>query len=211
MVITFLTGSRPVLLRQTLKSFFEHYKDYSNDKIYILINGNDQPTHNLLFKEFLNYPLEVITTPKLLPIGRAISMLAKVAEHSGEKYWCHIEDDWRCVDNNMQTAIDILEKNKDISQVRLRHIDERVLHKHMITGMPIVWQRNNGWFKAKAHMTFNPNIIRTADISKPFPCSGERNAQKNWLDNDYIAQIDGGMFKHIGDNDSLRLKTKCEV
>lgn len=209
MVITFLTGSRPELLETTLKSVFEMMPLLKDETLMALCNGGDKPTQEVLEK----YGIPFMKTKELLPIGPAISLLAEYAEKTKERYWLHIEDDWKAVNgmSGINKAIFILETFVSITQVRLRHISEKVMDHHMITGVPIKWLRGKDFNYGKAHMTFNPNIMRTSDISKAYPCSGERDAQKKWLSNNYVAQLDPGIFKHIGGDNSLRLKTKAEV
>lgn len=208
-IITILTGSRPELLKRTLQSLFEVMPELRSQHILALANGNDQPTIDVLEKFDVSYK----TTAKLLPIGEAISLLADWVLKSGMKYWLSLEDDWQAVSSGVSKAVWILDRFPDISQVRLRHTSEWVMPKHMITGVPINWHRRNGFLYATAHRTLNPNLARVEDIPKCFPCTGERHMQKRALKNGLttIAQLEPGIFKHIGAENSLREVTKCEL
>lgn len=208
MVITILGGGRPKLLEQTIRSLFKKMPYLKKENIIALINNSDEESVGLLKGYGIT---KIVGSHKQLPIGEAISILAELAYQTKEEYWLHIEDDWQAMDKGIHQAIKILDKNKNISQIRLRLDSEKVLDKHMITGVPIKWNNKGSYKIGKAHLTFNPNIIRVKDIPKAYPCTGERNAQKNWLKNDYVAQLIPGIFKHIGEGKSLREVTKCQV
>lgn len=212
MVVTILTGQRPELLKRTIQSIqqtapelFEHY-------VMVFNNSGDKPTEKLLNSyDFID---EHIVNYGTLPIGTAISLLASKVYESGEKYWLILEDDWQCINGSWLNRAKELLQNPEVSQIRLRLDSEPVLKKHMITGEEIIWEYEEDYkITNKAHMTFNPSLIKTEDIPKIFPCTGERDAQKNWQYRDMgkVIQMIPGSFKHIGDEDSLRLKTRCEV
>lgn len=210
MVITFLTGQRPELLKRTLQSIADNAPELFTHRVIAFNNSGDKPTTDVLKQFQID---EIIINHGTLPIGAAISLLASKAYDSGQKYWLSCEDDWLCVNSNwLETAIEFI-KEKDVSQVRLRLESEPVLKKHMITGEEIIWNEFETYkITDKAHLTFNPSLIKTADIPQIFPCTGERNAQKNWLDKmQKVVQLKPAAFKHIGDENSLRLKTKCET
>jgi len=206
MVITILCGQRPKLLRRTLFSLFKQMPQLKNEKIIVLINGKDDESLSLIKRYGIK---KYLTTESIQPIGVNLSILAELAYETKERLWFHLEDDWQALNSDIDRAVDILDKHEEISQVRMRLDKEPVLNYHMITGEPIIWQYKNGYKVAKAHYTMNPSLIRTTDIHKAYPCTGERDAQKNWLDNQYVAQLVPGIFKHIGVK-SLRKITKCE-
>lgn len=212
MIITILTGQRPKLLQDTIESVLQHVPELFEHRVVVFNNAGDKPTTELL--NTYNFIDDIITNQGTLPIGAAISLLASKAYESGERFWCLLEDDWAAQSGGwVEQAIDLL-KNPEVSQVRLRLESEPVLKNHMITGEPIVWVEEKGYkITEKAHMTFNPSIIKTVDIPLIFPCTGERDAQKNWLYRNMgeVVQLVPGVFKHIGDDNSLRLKTNCEV
>lgn len=210
MVVTIMTGKRPELLDKTLESLFGVFPYLYNETLMALANGGDEPTQDVLRK----YEVPYFHTKELLPIGQSISLLAQYAQQAGDKYWLIMEDDWLATDSDTVTkAVDIMDANPDITQIRLRHISETVLTRNMVTNEPITWQVHDGYRTAKAHLTFNPSIIRTKDIPKAFPCTGERHAQKNWHSNGMwlVAQLTPGIWKHIGQDNSLRLQTNSEV
>lgn len=202
--ITILTGSRPELLEKTIS--FLPFAIVEN--AYALLNGNDKKSKEVL--QFYN--IEYDYTNKIHPIGQSISMLAEQAKKSQKKFWLHIEDDWKFVhsENWLNNAVYLL---KYSHQVRLRHVSEKVLTTHMITGQVISWNDLPNGYIGNAHFTFNPFLMETRKIDSVFPCEGERHAQRNALKNNLrpVTQLKPGNFYHIGDENSLRLKTKCQV
>lgn len=202
--VTILTGSRPELLQKTLTNL----PSFLFKEMYVLLNGNDKNSKFIL----QTYNIEYDFTPEIMHIGSAISFLADEALTSGKTYWLHIEDDWK-----FNESVDWLKRAKQMLnksyQVRLRHQTEKVLNTHMITGQVIEWQDLPFGFLGKAHFTFNPFLMKTKDIPFVFPCKGERDAQKNALANSklIVTQLKPGNFIHIGEENSLRLKTKCPV
>lgn len=209
MVITLLTGRRPELLERTLAAIADNKPSLFNQTFIVFNNAGDKETSDVLDRYELS---NVIVNNETYPIGVAASLLAHKAYQSGEDIWLHLEDDWELQDVDWTKALSLIE-NKQVSQVRLRCDNETVLKKHMITGQPIEWEERDGYrVTDKAHYTMNPSLIRVEDIPKIFPCTGERDAQRNWLPTmKNVVQITPGMFKHIGDDNSLRLVTKCEV
>ena len=146
------------------------------------------------------------------PIGPSMSRLADAAARSGRRWWLHLEDDWRAVDDPgwLDRARAILATRREISQVRLRRSAEPVLPRHMVTGRPLVWRRHPGHVTSPdAHLTFNPSLVRTADIPTGWPCTGEADAQRRWhtAGRRAVAQLTPGVFAHIGHADSLRQRT----
>jgi hypothetical protein len=131
-----------------------------------------------------------------------------LAQLSGAQYVLHLEDDWLTRSREMSwltRAHRILEERSDVGQVRLRHIGERVLRHHMLTGKVIDWQEDRGYrFAAAAHFTFNPNLLRAKDVSRIYPCDSEAHAQKNYMRTAYgSAQLVPGVFCHLGHGHSL--------
>lgn len=185
---------------------------FEDNKVIVLNNAYDKGTNDVLKQyDFID---EIIIRKKTVSIGRAFTILSEAAKKSGEEIWLLLEDDWQCMSSGWTEQAVRLVKNNSVSQVRLRLESEKVMTTHMITGQPIVWRIKSGFNIANnAHLTFNPSLIKTADIDKIFPCTGERHAQKTWLENDMnkVIQLTPGVFKHIGEGQSLREVTLCEV
>jgi hypothetical protein len=202
--ITLLTGARPDLLKETLINL----PTFLFKNMFALLNGNDKESRFIL----QSYCIPFISTSEIKSIGDNISFLTKEVKNKNKKYWLHIEDDWKFIysENWLQKAKLALQESY---QVRLRHISEKVLHKHMITGQIIEWQDLPNFTLGKAHLTFNPFLMKTQEINKIFPCIGEKDAQRNALKNNLqiVSQLKPGNFYHIGDDNSLRLKTKCQI
>lgn len=211
MVITFLSGSRPEYLRQSLLTTFEYCPEIKNDNVLIFNNSGDAETESIIDEYEDRYNVRRMRSDTILPIGEALSLLAEYAANSGEKYWASFEDDFICTNNQLDEAVHILAKYEEVSQVRLRREDDGGLNYHMVTKNPLRWKNRSGFKSCEGHRTFNNNLIRTEDIWRCFPCSGERDAQKKWHEKGMVvvAQLQPGMFKHIGD-ESLRTITKCE-
>lgn len=209
MIITFLTGKRPALLLRTLNSFTLYNQELlNNSRVIILNNGGDEETRDVI-KHF-PFVNEIIATPKVLGIGEALSTIA--SHITDGDYWLSCEDDFECTRSGLENEVSILEDHPEISQVRLRRVDDGGLGYHMVTGKPLIWVQTDTYKYAKAHRTFNNNLTRVSDIPKCFPCTGERDAQRKWYGNEmnFVAQVIPGYFKHIGGDNSLRAETKCE-
>ena len=204
LTVTVLTGRRPDLLADTLNTLRHHRPSLLADAhVAVLANGNDLPTRKVLDRH-----ADVIdhldTTDRLLTIGPAISRLADHAYLSGSPFWFHLEDDWRTTTGHdwITQAAAILDRHNDVAQVRARVAAEPVMAKHRITRQPIVWEQREGWrHAAHAHLTFNPSLIRTADIVHGWPCTSEVDAMRRWVNagREAVAQLDPGVFAHTGD------------
>jgi len=213
-VVTILTGRRPALLERTLASIVDFEDDLLRTAyVVVLHNGGDQPTRPILAAHdgHLN---KVLTTDDLLEVGPATSLLANAATASGLPYWLHLEDDWVATGDHpgwLDNARDILDDHDEISQVRLRRSDEPVLKRHQVTNAPIVWTAHGRYWTADdAHWTNNPALMRTWEAPLAWPAVGEREAQRRWhrAGQHAVAQLDPGVFVHIGDGDlSLRIAT----
>lgn len=212
-VVTILTGRRPKLLKQTLESILDKCPELLEDNTVIVLNNAYDRGTNEVLKEY-DFIDEVIVRKKTVSIGRAMTILAEAAKKSGKQLWLMLEDDWQCMSSDWVKEATKLASNNGISQVRLRLDSEKVLTRHMITGEPINWKVRSGFkISNNAHLTFNPSIIKARDIDNIFPCTGERHAQKNWLENGMgkVVQLTPGVFQHIGEGQSLRELTRCEL
>lgn len=220
--VTILTGRRPDLLRRQLASLRIYAPGLLDTaQVHILVNGGDTTTVGLaatLSAGHSNIGHSVPAMGSVWKIGPATSHLAEWARHSGATYWLHLEDDWEVVTAHpgwLDEARNILVLDPEVHQVRLRHITEPVLKQHMHTRLPITWRTADDptadHLHSAAHWTFNPSLVRTADIPKVFPAAGEKQAiqaaHRHMLDRK-IAQHAPGVFRHIGGADSLADKTK---
>ena len=203
LTVTILTGRRPALLADTLTSLRTHHPALLADAhVTVLANGGDLPTLKALegHADVIDH-LDV--TDVLLTIGPAISRLADHAHRSDRPFWFHLEDDWRTVTGHdwVTQAASILDRHPDVTQVRARRAAERVMSKHRVTRRPIVWEQRTGWRHAPhAHLTFNPSLLRTADIPHGWPCTSEVDAMRRWVESgrEAVAQLDPGVFAHTG-------------
>lgn len=215
MITAILTGQRPLLLKQTLEALYEYCpKMLARNKIIIFNNSGDQPTRDVINQYSFDMVYEA---PYVRTCGEAYSFIGKQIQtfYPKEEYLLFIEDDWVCTlgeDEWVNQSIKLISK-KNVSQVRLRHTDEKVLSKHMVTGKPIRWiETDGGYMLAEAaHLTFNPSFLKINDLRRFLPASGEREAQKNFVSNGMkgVVQLLPGVFRHIGDEDSLRSRTRC--
>jgi hypothetical protein len=211
--ITILTGSRPKLLDQTLLSILEFEEGLlETGWISVLHNGSDDQTAMILETRLKRID-RIRRTHDLLPIGPATSILAEEAAGSGRRFWLHLEDDWLATGDQpgwLEISRALLRDDPDLAQVRLRRSSEKVLDRHMVTRRPISW-KDHGPFRISpdAHWTNNPALMRCSEASLAWPAGGEKEAQRRWHEagRKKIAQLDPGVFIHLGDDLSLRKKT----
>jgi predicted O-methyltransferase YrrM len=218
-VITILTGQRPDLLGATLGALESRAPGLlETATVAILNNGADEDTSRVVRMLHRTAPhAKEHRTKALLPIGPATSSLASLARDSGQAYWLHLEDDWQLATAHpgwFDEARHLLRTRALVHQVRLRHLTEPTLLRHMYTKKPIVWRGDleptASALLAQAHWTFNPALTRVSEIGDIFPTSGEpwaiRKAHEQTMDT-HIAQHVPGVFRHIGGTDSLADKT----
>ena len=220
--VTILTGRRPELLRKQLASLrIQAPGLLDTARVHLLVNGGDPETVSIAAVWAAtnhNISYEVQGQAGIWKIGPATSHLARWAYERAQPYWLHLEDDWEIVTPHhgwFNEARTILQTDPDVRQVRLRHITEPVLTQHMHTRQPITWRTADDptatYLHSPAHWTFNPSLVRTADIPSIFPADGERaamrNANRHGLDRK-IAQHAPGVFRHIGGGNSLADKLK---
>lgn len=204
--VTILTGRRPAYLKETVHSFLHNAAGLArNGHVTLVVNGQDDET--LEFVEGLSWvdDLRILPGPDVVPIGPAISDLYQAAVDSGRPYWMHLEDDWRCDGTGWLTAAcKVLERERKVGQVRMRHLSERVLPYHMVSRKRIVWKPRGRYRIADAHYTFNPSLVRLSSVRSVFPCTGEPDAMRKYARTDMkVAQLVPGAFRHLGE-DSLR-------
>jgi predicted O-methyltransferase YrrM len=209
-VITLLTGGRPVQLAETLAGLYE-LRDHPDVSIEVVLNGavDGGASRAFLVDQLDEGYLGVHDTDRPLKIGEGVVKCAQIARDSGAEYWLHLEDDWTLDTADpwwLHRAIGVLVARPGISQVRLRHIGEQTLPHHMLTKRRIQWRADEqvgALYATEAHWTFNPSLVRTADVAPLFiraELAGERHAQQLTHDDGLrgIAQLYPGAFRHIG-------------
>lgn len=205
-----LTGGRPALLAGTVEALRRAAPGLlERAHVVALVNGPDPATRAYVDGlDFVDRRLD--HAGPTLPIGEATSrVMAAVAAAPGVRHVLHLEDDWAAGDDDpgwLERARALLDARPEVGQVRLRHAGERVLPYHMVTRRPIRWEPADGCrLSPAAHFTFNPSLIRAADVPRLFPCSGEAEAQRRFLAADFAtAQLVPGVFRHLGETHSLR-------
>lgn len=211
--IGLLTGDRLPLLRRTIESLLELHDGFvlRSSTVIVLINGDDPETQ--FYVEQLPFVAACLHhTGSVLPVGTATSVLMDFLEQQqGISHILHLEDDWipeLIAPNWLADAHRILSEHPQVGQVRLRHTREKVLSYHMITRQPIRWQTKEGFLLSpSAHFTFNPSLIRAQDVLDLFPCQTESEAQQLYLASGWAsAQLVPGVFVHIGDRHSRRIR-----
>lgn len=210
-VLCILTGWRPHLLRQTLASLPAGL--LRSAYVIVCHDGGDDDTRRVLEKYEKDIDILHIKTHddrQMDTIGVNWSALASEAVEHGA-YMMMLEDDWQYITEEqswIQSAIGAL-ADPDIAQVRLRHLSDRVRPRHMITGESTRWTPHQYGLISDTHFTFNPSLMRTADIHRIFPCDGEIQAQTRAMTEDMrcVVQLVPGVFTHLaGDDDSMRVR-----
>jgi len=197
MDLTILTGKRPHLLAKTLASLPQDLLYESN--LIVLHNGGDELTGEVL--DGLKFIDKRIVTDKFYSIGKAISML--MAETSSE-YVLHLEDDWTMGEMNgwLELSKYLLET---YDLVKLRHHSQRTLNYNMVDKKPLIQNRKGKYSVNNGHYSFNPCLQKLETVKKIFPCENETDAQRKFYSiNGTVAQLNPGLFYHIGDDESLR-------
>lgn len=205
--VTILTGARPGLLTDTLQHLPMSLLETA-DEVVVLNNGDDSRTADALWGFFEGSEINVsfISTPRMLPIGEAMGVLAGMVQ---APYWLHLEDDWRfasCANTWLADAKRLLDEHPNIAQVRLRHSSEPVLTRHQSDGSPIEWRRQFGAFVSNAHLTLNPSLVRSAEMIPLWPSASEGDWQRKAIEAGMrtVAQVSPGAFFHTGGSQSLR-------
>jgi glycosyltransferase involved in cell wall biosynthesis/protein-L-isoaspartate O-methyltransferase len=201
--VTLLTGQRPRLLERTVSALLASAPGLlETGHVVVQVNSQDEETVGLV--EDWDWVDELrVHSGSLLSIGDGTSALMARAAAACRPYVLHLEDDWVAgtADGSwLGRAREVLDRNHDVGQVRLRHRGERVLPRHMVTGRPIRWADRDGWaFAPVAHFTFNPGLVRRADLGQMFPSPSQDAAQRRFLAARFAtAQLSPGVFHHIG-------------
>ena len=195
------SGGRFDLLGETVASFQRHF---DVERILIAEDSEDSASAAAFARAFPVADVRV-NLPKL---GQMRSIDAHYANLSAP-YVVHLEDDWAAstlADDWLVRAVDVLASEPDVGQVRLRRADECVLAHHMLTGEPIRWRGDGLKRRADAaHFTFNPSLLRAADVRRLLPWASEADAQRRFLDAGFATvQLLPGVFRHLGAGRSLR-------
>jgi hypothetical protein len=213
--ITVLTGRRLPLLRRTLDSLGQ--ADMSilrGSHVVAYVNGRDPGSVSYLESLGFINRIEYRDTDVPEPIGDAVSRLVTWIPRSS-LYHMHLEDDWSCQSSTAQFLSDaamILEHDSDVGQVRMRLKSERVMSKHLVTNANHSWSSRVAhglkYEVSALHFTFNPSLVRIADVEKFFPSDHELTACKRYMKHyGLVAQLTPGVFRHIGDEGrSLRVQ-----
>ncbi len=208
-ILTLLTGQRPELLRRTLTALQAALGErLAGIPGIVLVNGGDEPTHRVLDTAPTHWR-RLESRGEVLPVGPAWSRLMREALSLSE---CglvfHLEDDWVAAVRGtdwLSRAAEVLASDPSVGQVRLRSAAEKTLPYHMITRRPIRWvTRGDLAVASSAHFTFNPSLVRAAEMARIGPAADERDAQKHYLAQGlWTAQLLPGVFRHIGQGQSL--------
>ncbi len=215
--ITLVTGSRPELLAATIASLQTHAPGLLDSaQVAVLQNGPDSdavlrsgsPTTADILD--LYAPLINVRThlPERVGVGEAAG--AMLGFPAPRPYTLHLEDDWAAITADptwLDRARRILSDNPDIHQIRLRHAGETVMKRHMLTRRPLHWGPGpEGTVVAAAHYTLNPSLMRSGEVAQLWPADTENGAARQFYNLGWrAAQMEPGVFRHIGEGKSLRL------
>lgn len=206
LVVTCLTGRRPHLLERTLASVEAHQPVLADAWWLVCHNGGDDATWDVL-QQHRNLLSQVVVTPHFMPVGQAASFLFHIALETKQVLLFHLEDDWEAEPSDwLVEAGELLQKGA--FQVRVRHHEERVLTRHMVTNRRLNW-KDHGWYRVTgdAHYTLNPSLLFLDDLRLGFPATSERDAQRKFWNagRRRVAQLVPGVWRHIGEGaESLR-------
>lgn len=219
--VTVLTGGRLHLLARTLTALRVRAPGLLETAHLVVVrNGHDQGTDDILdgFRDDIDQVVPVGGSRQLAGVGEATSRCAAAAASSARDQWLHVEDDWILRSRHagwLQDAQNVLDGDPQIAQVRLRHVGERTLARHMVTGAGLDWRaRETHLVSPAAHWTFNPCLMRVAQVQRVFPAGSEAEAQRAAAAAGLhrVAQLVPGVFNHIGGqsgvgDESLRART----
>lgn len=212
--ITIVTGGRPALLARTLSSILATCPGLlQTAHVAVLHTGPDEDrergfTTGELLEGEASWIDVVTRLDDRLDVGQAAG--AMLGFPPPRPYTLHLEDDWvACTADTtwLDRARRVLTEHPDIHQVRLRHTAEPVMRKHMITRRPLHWAAGPyGTRVAAAHYTLNPSLMRSDEVAQLWPADTENGAARQFYNLGWkVAQMEPGVFRHIGDGQSLRL------
>jgi hypothetical protein len=206
LAVTCLTGRRPHLLERTLASVEAHQSVLADAWWLVCHNGGDEATWEVLqqHRDLVN---QVVVTPHFMDVGPATSFLFHHAAETRHLFLFHLEDDWVAEPGDWLVEAGFL-LAEGAFQVRLRHHEERVLPRHMVTNRRLNWRSHKGYnLTEDAHYTLNPSLMYVDDLRLGFPATSERDAQRKFWERGRrrVAQLVPGVWRHIGEGkESLR-------
>lgn len=205
-VVGVLTGGRPQLLQRTLAQTFSQLPR-SKVHLVVLINGGDEDTLRVVEGYYAGGQAgEQIVTPEMLPIGAAVSLMAKHLPQQGVYF--HLEDDWSVhadVTLHLCAAAELI-RCTDAGHVKLRHFNDEKTNLSR-QGCAIKWEAPETWYwrSNNASFTFNPAVTRMDIVHTVFDCRGEYDAQEKYeAIAAPIVQMIPGCYIHADEGDSLR-------
>lgn len=206
LVVTCLTGRRSHLLERTLAAVEAHQPVLADAWWLVCHNGGDDATRDVL-RQHRGLLDQVVATPHFMPVGEAASFLFHRALETKQVFLFHLEDDWEAEPGDwLEEAGELLQKGA--FQVRVRHHEERVLTRHMVTNRRLNWKDHGRYqITGDAHYTLNPSLLFLDDLSLGFPATSEGDAQRKFwhAGRRQVAQLVPGVWRHIGEGaESLR-------
>lgn len=212
--VTVLAGRRPEYLRRTLEAFEPVLRSATGLQTEVLcwVNGADAPSLEVARER--PWVSRVEAQARFLPIGKNVSRLAALARESHRSFWLHLEDDWTATGNPgwLSDACDVLAREPQVGQLRLRCADEPVSKSNLVSHRMIRWSPRPIFKKAgclsyrtaRAHVTYNPSIQRCLEAHEWMIASSEPEAMRRFHRTKLLAaQVYPGVFRHIGEQ-SLR-------
>jgi hypothetical protein len=198
LTITVLTGRRPALLEQTLRSMVERQSEVWHMATRTVVhNGGDRETAEVL--DGYLWDDRKVLRGRLRSIGEASQYLLKQAAQADNPYVLRLEDDWEATSSVwLDDAVAMLSRS---GQIRLRREDEKVMDRHRITREPIAWRTlaNGHKWTPSAHFTHNPNLMRTWDAVSLAGYKDEVDAAERFHATGLASsQLVPGVFKHLG-------------
>lgn len=194
------------LLDQTLTSFFK-LNTYPINKFIITEDSGDINDYNKILNKWGDRCEVIFNDPKLGQ-SASIDLLYSLSE---TEYIFHMESDWLFEGNNrkfIEQSIDILEENKNIHQVWVRHVKD---HTHPIESEIYYTQNNTPYqYVCKNYLnnwsgfSWNCGLRRKSDYVNMFnSCfanyGSEWNCQNHANNYDYRAvTLVNTVMKHIG-------------
>lgn len=159
--VVILTWNRLKNLKNTISTFKKFNKNFFDNNIIIVDNGSIDKTPEYL-KDF-NF--RVITNKKNLGAQRGKFIGWHEAMRIGYDFVLFLEDDFPCIRKVPIRDIErYLDENQDVGYVRLNK--KKILKRHQISRMPIVYQPKNilnkefNIQKSNYHFTCNPIMFR---------------------------------------------------
>lgn len=210
LTIAVLTGQRPELLRETLAAMVEHQPDLWGAAAKVVVhNSADAETAAVLDEH--DWDQRIVLDGHLRGISEASHYLIRAACTADRRYVMRLEDDWLADPVDFYaTAVELLESDLNVGQVRLRRASEKVMAKHRVTKKEIVWRELDSGHRwaPYAHYTHNPSLMRTWDNAAIAGYTDEIDAARKFYASGWsTVQHVPGAFAHAGHQEAgLSLK-----